>query len=419
MNTLHETPNKPIVMSYGLVKLLLTQKNSDETIALVVFLQYHARRQKTNQPKATVGFIAKGLGWGLNKVRRVKKMLKKLDLIEDIQTRDDKGIVSGHYVKVKYLMNESTLTEIERVDGLLASKSTLTEIERVDGLSTLTVSPGVVKLNPNALREEEESALSDEFKRIKRNRSCAKDAQPLFLGIKKNKDKSATIVATTETSPEIKFAKVAKKKATPETSPAKAAKKKATPRPIPEKKIQYHRFVPDELRENPTSPEIYRESMYEIFEGETHLFQGKLEHLINADIFYAETTSCKNLARQMSYWMDRLDNSLDIEETFFLMKMWGCYCHAWIKTNGERWPKMKYPDKKQLSQIRSAEVTDVVAEFRSEVLSSTFFKEDFGIVMVAYAEGLIETRDITCKFEYMLDVINWRKHMFKFERETS
>jgi hypothetical protein len=74
-----------------------------DAIALLAFYNYTALWQDTNQPRATVEYVAKGLHWGLEKVRQIKGDLRALGYIEDIQQRDPKtNRVVGTYVRLKY-----------------------------------------------------------------------------------------------------------------------------------------------------------------------------------------------------------------------------------------------------------------------------------------------------------------------------
>src|SRR6266581_2528179 len=82
---------------------LLRHKHSDDMIALYMFLSYTALWQRTNQPHATVGFIAKGLHWGVNKVRRIKALLVQRGMIEDLCSIDPQSKrVTGWHIRVSY-----------------------------------------------------------------------------------------------------------------------------------------------------------------------------------------------------------------------------------------------------------------------------------------------------------------------------
>lgn len=83
-------------------------------IVVYTFLYYTAKRQKTNQPKATLWYIATWTWLSEKTIRKAKAYLKSINLIEDVQTRDEKGQVNWRFVKVKNI--SSTLPKNHRVD---------------------------------------------------------------------------------------------------------------------------------------------------------------------------------------------------------------------------------------------------------------------------------------------------------------
>jgi hypothetical protein len=106
-----------IIKSKQTMDLLLKQKDCADLIALYDFYYYTAKWQGTNQPKASISYVAKGLGWGTTKARQRKQKLIELGLIEDARHVDEKTKkVKGWYVRVKYLL-KSHPTEIERVES--------------------------------------------------------------------------------------------------------------------------------------------------------------------------------------------------------------------------------------------------------------------------------------------------------------
>ena len=102
---------EPIVLSKPLLDTLLKQKNPADLIALYTFYYYTAKWQDTKQAKATTGYTAKGLGWGEDRVRKNKKILIELELIEDITSRDPKTKqINGHYIYVKFIWSSEKIT---------------------------------------------------------------------------------------------------------------------------------------------------------------------------------------------------------------------------------------------------------------------------------------------------------------------
>ena len=107
---------EPIVLSKPLMDKLLLQSHPADLIALYCFYYYTAKWQGTNQPKATTTYTANGLHWGEDRVRKMKKILILLKLIEEIVTRGEGNKVTGHFIKVNFIWKNSTLAETQRVE---------------------------------------------------------------------------------------------------------------------------------------------------------------------------------------------------------------------------------------------------------------------------------------------------------------
>ena len=102
-------------------RLLKTEFQAD-VIAVYLFYCYTGKWQKTNKTFSTTGYVAKGLGLTELRVRRAKKTLKSLDLIEDVQSRDEHNKITGWYIHVKHISKTlptegTTLTIFDRVDN--------------------------------------------------------------------------------------------------------------------------------------------------------------------------------------------------------------------------------------------------------------------------------------------------------------
>lgn len=93
--------NNILILSKQTLDLLLKQRNPGDLISLYTFYYYTAKWQKTNQPKASVAYVAKGLHWNKDKVIKVKKQLEELGLIEEIRRVDENtGKVLGWYIRI-------------------------------------------------------------------------------------------------------------------------------------------------------------------------------------------------------------------------------------------------------------------------------------------------------------------------------
>jgi len=78
--------SNPIVIHTHLIQKFMKEgKSFSNLLALYTFYIYHAQLQKTNQPLATDEFVRKGLNWALDRVKKTKRLLKKLGVIEVVQ----------------------------------------------------------------------------------------------------------------------------------------------------------------------------------------------------------------------------------------------------------------------------------------------------------------------------------------------
>lgn len=82
----------------------MSQKKSDELLALYCFYAKTACIQKTQSIYATNGFTAKGLGWNINKVIRVKRRLIDLKLVDPKEReKGEDGKFKKPYIIVRYV----------------------------------------------------------------------------------------------------------------------------------------------------------------------------------------------------------------------------------------------------------------------------------------------------------------------------
>ena len=102
-----QTTSTPIVIHpHTLQKFMRSGKDFANLLALYTFYIYHAQLQKTNQPLATDEFVRKGLNWAIDRVKRIKKILKDMKLIEVVQ----KG--QYYYVHLFFIYTKKKIDEI-------------------------------------------------------------------------------------------------------------------------------------------------------------------------------------------------------------------------------------------------------------------------------------------------------------------
>jgi hypothetical protein len=74
-----------VIHPHLLQKFMRQGKDFANLLALYTFYTYQAKLQKTNQPLATDEFTRKGMNWAMDRVKKTKKLLKKMNLIAVIQ----------------------------------------------------------------------------------------------------------------------------------------------------------------------------------------------------------------------------------------------------------------------------------------------------------------------------------------------
>ena len=151
--------NELIIFTKQTYDAFLKSDNPAELIALYSFYYYTAKWQKTNQPKCTTNYAANGLKWSESKIRKFKKELIDLGLIEDIALRDEHNKIAGHYIKLNYILKQSTLKEIHTIENPQCGNS-----------------DSVEKKGTNALSDNNINALSTNNKK----RQCGKKGDKCF-----------------------------------------------------------------------------------------------------------------------------------------------------------------------------------------------------------------------------------------------
>ncbi|MCK9429599.1 MAG: hypothetical protein M0R17_06305 [Candidatus Omnitrophica bacterium] len=103
----YDENEEPIVLSKPLSDLILKQDHPAELLSLYWFYYYTAKWQRTNIPRATNDYVADALKWGSDKVKKYRKILIQLGLIETIQRKNENNNqITGYYTKVKFIWSK-------------------------------------------------------------------------------------------------------------------------------------------------------------------------------------------------------------------------------------------------------------------------------------------------------------------------
>lgn len=98
---------EPLVISKSIIDILLKEENPSELIALYMFYYCTAKWQKSNQSKAITSYAASSLKLSIPTIQKNKKILIRLNLIEDIINRDNASKITSHYIKVNFIRWET------------------------------------------------------------------------------------------------------------------------------------------------------------------------------------------------------------------------------------------------------------------------------------------------------------------------
>jgi hypothetical protein len=98
--------NPIVIHPHLLQKFMKHGKDYANLLALYSFYIYHAQLQKTNKPLATDEFARKGMNWAIDRVKKTKKILKEMKVIEVVQYR------KYYYVHLFFIYTKKKIGEI-------------------------------------------------------------------------------------------------------------------------------------------------------------------------------------------------------------------------------------------------------------------------------------------------------------------
>lgn len=134
----YDVNNEPLVTSKVTFDILLKQDRPGDLLALYLFYYYTAKWQGSMAAKAVTSYAANGLKWSEDRVRKNKKQLIKLGLIEDITKRDSKtGQVEGHFILVKFIWNAHPLENPESGEPHSLGNSETNALRKTSRLNAL------------------------------------------------------------------------------------------------------------------------------------------------------------------------------------------------------------------------------------------------------------------------------------------
>ena len=152
---LYDKQVEPLVISKSLIDLFLKNEEVSDMIALYTFYYYTAKWQHTDTAKATTEYTARGLHWSETRVKKIKKILMSMGLIEDYIHKEN-GRVKAYYIYVRFMWSDNKVKEVQQhMENQLSSREVL---------------QGVENIAPNALSVNNRNALSEDKLYIRKKR---------------------------------------------------------------------------------------------------------------------------------------------------------------------------------------------------------------------------------------------------------
>ena len=152
--------NELIILTKQTIDVFLKSDSPGDLLALYSFYYYTAKWQGTNQPKCTTSYAARGLKWSEAKVRKAKRDLMSLGLIEDIVSKGADGKITSHYVRLRYIIKQSTLANLHTDEMPQGGKYNTVEEQGTNAFSADSVN-ALSSRNGNALNYNPSTTCKD------------------------------------------------------------------------------------------------------------------------------------------------------------------------------------------------------------------------------------------------------------------
>ena len=152
--------NELIILTKQTIDVFLKSDSPGDLLALYSFYYYTAKWQGTNQLKCTTSYAARGLKWSEAKVRKAKRDLMSLGLIEDIVSKGADGKITSHYVRLRYIIKQSTLANLHTDEMPQGGKYNTVDEQGTNAFSADSVN-ALSSRNGNALNYNPSTTCKD------------------------------------------------------------------------------------------------------------------------------------------------------------------------------------------------------------------------------------------------------------------
>lgn len=149
--------NDLFILNKHTVETLFNLENCADCIAMYVFFYKTAKWQETNSIKANETYIKKCLGWGYDKIRKTKSILKDAGLINVVQLRKDNKI-EGWFIQVSYLVSQEKSDKIKVINNE-EKQEVGNPTDREQEINALKNNINILENNINMLKEENNKLL--------------------------------------------------------------------------------------------------------------------------------------------------------------------------------------------------------------------------------------------------------------------
>lgn len=164
-----DSPETDVVgITFTTIQRIMTQDKPDELLALYCFYAKETKRQKTQRIWCTTSFVGHGLQWGHEKVKRVKKRLIALGLIENVKAKKEDGKFTKPYILVRFVSHPSGFPTTGETGPQLLTESKGSAVKRKTPRETLRETPkafGVVEEDAKWIPDNR--SKEEKLKRIK------------------------------------------------------------------------------------------------------------------------------------------------------------------------------------------------------------------------------------------------------------
>lgn len=138
MKNLINSSQEPLSIYPTTFQILKKSGNYQQLISLYMFYYFTAKVQGNNQIWANIAFTAEGVDWSVSSVRKYRKKLLELGLIELIPRKTGR---SKQYIKINFLLKQEEGSKIYHPtdDSRVVKNAPLNTLKKLDNFNNLSI----------------------------------------------------------------------------------------------------------------------------------------------------------------------------------------------------------------------------------------------------------------------------------------